>query len=102
MGKYDDMENDARFDSDVQQTSEQPVYIDAVIKLTQTDEGRVFLKRLFEDCGLFSNTFQTSSASFYHEGRRSVALNIFNIIKDKDALLLMPIISERIKSVKSN
>lgn len=49
--------------------------------LLETEEGRWFIARLLKNEGLHSSGFTGNSGTFYNEGRRSVAVDIYTNIK---------------------
>ena len=54
---------------------------EAIKALLNSEEGRWFLARLMKDEGLMSTAFTGNSGTFYNEGRRSVAVDIYQKIK---------------------
>ena len=59
--------------------------------LLATIEGRRFLWRLMEKCGIYRESFTGSSETFFLEGKRSIGLFVIAEIIDAepDAYLLM-------------
>ena len=53
----------------------------ALQTLLETEEGRWFIARLLKNEGLHSSGFTGNSGTFYNEGRRSVAVDIYTNIK---------------------
>lgn len=53
----------------------------ALQALLASEEGRWFLARLLKNEGLTTSAFTGNSATFYNEGRRSVAVDIYQNIK---------------------
>lgn len=53
----------------------------AMKTLLTTDEGRWFIARLLKNEGLTTSAFTGNSATFYNEGRRSVAVDIYQSIR---------------------
>lgn len=53
----------------------------ALQTLLETEEGRWFIARLLKDEGLHTSGFTGNSGTFYNEGRRSVAVDIYTRIK---------------------
>lgn len=53
----------------------------ALKALLLNDEGRWFVARLMKNEGLTTSAFTGNSATFYNEGRRSVAVDIYQNIK---------------------
>lgn len=49
--------------------------------LLTSEEGRWFIARLLKNEGLTTSAFTGNSATFYNEGRRSVAVDIYQNIK---------------------
>ena len=49
--------------------------------LLKSEEGRWFIARLLKNEGLTTSAFTGNSATFYNEGRRSVAVDIYQNIK---------------------
>ena len=49
--------------------------------LLTSEEGRWFIARLLKNEGLHSSGFTGNSGTFYNEGRRSVAVDIYTNIK---------------------
>lgn len=49
--------------------------------LLTSEEGRWFIARLLKNEGLNTSAFTGNSATFYNEGRRSVAVDIYQNIK---------------------
>ena len=43
----------------------------------QTEPGKRFLNRLFAKCKMYNTSFTGNSTTFFNEGKRSVALEIF-------------------------
>ena len=54
---------------------------DALKVLLTTEEGKWFIARLLKNEGLTTSAFTGNSATFYNEGRRSVAVDIYANIK---------------------
>ncbi len=54
---------------------------DALQALLDSEEGRWFIARLLKNEGLHSSGFTGNSGTFYNEGRRSVAVDIYTNIK---------------------
>jgi len=54
---------------------------EAMNALLQSTEGRWFIARLMKNEGLTTSAFTGNSATFYNEGRRSVAVDIYQQIK---------------------
>ena len=53
----------------------------AMESLLSSEEGRWFIARLLKNEGLTTSAFTGNSATFYNEGRRSVAVDIYQNIK---------------------
>jgi len=53
----------------------------ALQDLLTTESGRWFIARLLKNEGLHSSGFTGNSGTFYNEGRRSVAVDIYENIK---------------------
>ena len=54
---------------------------EAIKALLTSEEGRWFIARLMKNEGLMSTAFTGNSGTFYNEGRRSVAVDIYQNIK---------------------
>jgi hypothetical protein len=54
---------------------------EAIKALLTLEEGRWFIARLMKNEGLMSTAFTGNSGTFYNEGRRSVAVDIYQNIK---------------------
>jgi hypothetical protein len=54
---------------------------EAITALLNSEEGRWFIARLMKNEGLMSTAFTGNSGTFYNEGRRSVAVDIYQNIK---------------------
>ena len=54
---------------------------EAIKALLTSEEGRWFIARLMKNEGLMSTAFKGNSGTFYNEGRRSVAVDIYQNIK---------------------
>ena len=54
---------------------------EAINALLTSEEGRWFIARLMKNEGLMSTAFTGNSGTFYNEGRRSVAVDIYQNIK---------------------
>jgi hypothetical protein len=54
---------------------------EAIKALLASEEGRWFIARLMKNEGLMSTAFTGNSGTFYNEGRRSVAVDIYQNIK---------------------
>jgi len=53
----------------------------ALQTLLEAEEGRWFIARLLKTEGLHTSGFTGNSSTFYNEGRRSVAVDIYQNIK---------------------
>jgi hypothetical protein len=54
---------------------------ESIKALLTSEEGRWFIARLMKNEGLMSTAFTGNSGTFYNEGRRSVAVDIYQNIK---------------------
>ena len=54
---------------------------DSLKVLLTSEEGKWFIARLLKNEGLTTSAFTGNSATFYNEGRRSVAVDIYANIK---------------------
>jgi len=54
---------------------------DALQALLDSEEGRWFIARLLKNEGLHTSAFTGNSGTFYNEGRRAVAVDIYQNIK---------------------
>lgn len=70
-------------------------YTDNIMRLAGTESGASFFRRMFEDCGLFSVSFTGNSSSFFNDGRRSIALDIFNRIREQDPVVAIALIGTK-------
>lgn len=76
-------------------------YKNALIKVAGTPEGRLVLRKLFDDTQIFKDTFRKDASSVYADGKKSIGYPIFNIIKDADPVMLLPLISDKWISVQA-
>ena len=53
----------------------------ALQNLLETEDGRWFIARLLKTEGLHTSGFTGNSSTYYNEGRRSVAVDIYTNIK---------------------
>lgn len=56
--------------------------LEALRNILSTYDGRAFLWRLLEECGIYTSSFTGNSTTFFNEGKRHVGLWTLNEIMD--------------------
>jgi hypothetical protein len=68
-----------------------------VRELVKTRQGREFIWWVLEQTGIYNCTFMQNSSSFFQEGRRSVGLNIIELLTDVDPTIYPRLLMEKAK-----
>lgn len=73
--------------------------IEALRNILSTYDGRAFLWRLLEECGIYTSSFTGNSTTFFNEGKRHVGLWTLNEIMDVNPNLYQQM---RVEAVERN
>lgn len=57
---------------------------EALRSILSTFDGRAFLWRLLEECGIYTSSFTGNSTTFFNEGKRHIGLWTLNEIMEVD------------------
>ncbi len=64
---------------------EQDILLARVRDVAKTDAGKAFIWEILTMCGIYTTTFTGNSQGAYLEGRRSVGLEILQILEGADS-----------------
>lgn len=59
------------------------------------DQGKDLIWEIFSLCGIYDNQFTGNSGTFFNEGRRSVGIDLIQILNDADPTLYPRLLLER-------
>lgn len=68
-----------------------------VSTVMSSNQGKDFVWELLSLCGIYDNQFTGNSGTFFNEGRRSVGLDIVQMLNDADPTIYPRILLERAK-----
>lgn len=80
-------------------TAQSIEYKQALMRLVATPDGKIVIKKLLEDCQIWKDTFEKSASSVYSDGKKSIGYPIFNLIREEDAVMLLPLMSNKFNLV---
>ena len=70
----------------------------AVGDVLKTKSGQKFIWEILSLCGIYDNQFTGNSGTFFNEGRRSVGLDIVQMMNDADPTIYPRLLLERAKT----
>ena len=68
-----------------------------IVALMKTRQGKEFVWWLLEQAGVYNCTFAQNSSSFFQEGRRSIGLNVIELLTDADPTIYPNLLLEKAK-----
>ena len=68
-----------------------------VRQLLKTRQGKDVIWHILSLCNIYSDTFTGNSQTFYLEGRRSVGLQVLQLLEDADPLAYAELLLEKNK-----
>ena len=60
-----------------------------------SDQGKDIIWEILSLCGIYDNQFTGNSGTFFNEGRRSVGIDLIQILNDADPTLYPRLLLER-------
>jgi len=69
-----------------------------VVSVMATPQGKDVIWEILSLCGIYDNQFTGNSGTFFNEGRRSVGLDIVQMINDADPTSYARLLLERAKT----
>jgi len=84
------------------QQKERDSLITAILNVMRTEAGKVLIWELLDLCDIHSDIFTGNSQTFYLEGKRSVGLQILQLLEEADPEFYPMLLLERAKQSKVN
>jgi len=70
--------------------------------VVSTAQGKDVIWEILSLCGIYDNQFTGNSSTFFNEGRRSVGLDVIQMLTDADRTMYASILLEHAKLEEGN